>query len=452
MGVGSDDWGMNESTLFAGGVGDPLRPSPREPGVARLQRAVRNQVKLVASDLDGLLPPGHRARWVWEFVRQMDLSAFYARIKAVEGHAGRAPIDPAILMSLWLYATLENVGSARALERLCEEHDAYRWICGGVGVNHHTLSDFRSGSGAELDEILSETVAVMMKEGFVDLERVTQDGVRVRAEAGSASFRRGGALKGLLRTARKHVRRLRQELNDDPAATSRRQAAARERAAREREDLVAKALEARKKIAEARKKEQREESAKNARASTTDPDARLMKMADGGFRPAYNAQFSADTKSRMVLGVSVTNQGTDVGELPKMLEQIERRYGRRPKEMLVDTGFVRHDDIARVGERTAIYAPVTTHRNDKRRPHDPHPQDDPVVAEWRRRMGTRRGMGIYQERGATAEWVNAQARNHGLRRTFVRGLSKVRAILLWFAIAHNCLRTMALRRRGAQAT
>jgi transposase len=413
---------------------------------------VRDQVMLMPSHLDGVLPQDHRARLVWDYVKQMDLSAFYGRIRAVEGHAGRAPIDPALLMSLWLYATLENVGSARAVARLCEEHDGFRWLCGGVSVNHHTLSDFRSKSAEELDRILSESVAVMMKEGFVDLQRVTQDGVRVRAEAGSSSFRRGGALKGLLRTARKHVRRLKEELHDDSAASSRRVAAAKERAVAEREDRVARALQARKQIAAAREKEQRKESAKKARASTTDPDARVMKMADGGFRPAYNGQFAADTKSGVIVGVSVTNQGNDAGLLPGMVDQIERRYGKRPKEMLVDTGFVRHEDVARVGgQGTVIYAPVTIHGNDKRSPHEPHPQDDPMVAQWRRRMGTRRGQAVYRERGPTAEWVNAQARNHGLRRVFVRGLERVRAIFLWFALAHNLMRAVALRRAAAIA-
>jgi transposase len=389
---------------------------------------------------------------VWAYVKGLDLSPFYARIRAVEGHAGRPPIDPAILMTLWLLATLDNVGSARALERLCDEHDAYRWVCGGVGVNHHTLAEFRSGMGEELDRVLTESVAVLMKEGVVDLEQVTQDGVRVRAEAGSGSFRRGGSLKGLLRTARRHVRRLRAELDEDPAATSRRQAAARQRATTEREERVRRALAARDQIARAREKEGRKESAEGARASTTDPDARMMKMADGGFRPAYNGQFCTDARSRLVVGVDVTNLGSDKGQLSPMADQLERRYGRRPRRMLADTGYVRHDDIEDLGARgTHVYAPVTVHGNDRRDMHAPHPGDASWVAKWRRRMGTRRGAATYRRRAETAEWVNARARNCGLRRTFVRGLARVRSVLLLFALAHNCLRELSRARLPAPA-
>lgn len=446
---------MSDATLFPDVPGDSSsgRVPPRPLGAPRLQRPERHQMRWVSSDLDGLLAPDHRARAVWAYVEGLDLSAFYGRILAVEGHAGRSPIDPAILVALWLYATLESVGSARALARLCEEHNAYRWICGGVGVNHHTLAAFRSEAGEPLDRLLSETLGVMMKEGFVHLDRVAQDGLRVRAEAGSASFRRGGSLKGLLRTARRHVRKLKEELHDDPQATSRRQAAARERAAAEREEFVKKALESQKKIAELREKDsRRKESAKDARASTTDPDARLMKMADGGFRPAYNVQFATDTASKLIVGVEATNQGRDAGELAPMCEQIERRLGRKPAQVLADTGFVRHEDIERLSERgTATYAPVTTHGNDPRGPFDPHPGEGPGVSAWRRRMGTTRGKRIYRERGPTAEWVNAQARNRGLRRVFVRGLEKVRAICLWYAIAHNMAQSWTLRRRRASA-
>src|SRR5947207_1219037 len=224
---------MSDSTLF-GDVGDPEAPKPRPVGLARVQVPVRSQVELIPSDLDGLLAPDHRAREVWDYVTGLDLSRFYAAIRAVEGGAGRPPIDPAILVALWLYATLEGVGSARALAQLCGEHDAYRWICGGVGVNHHTLSDFRSGQGEGLDGLLSQSVAAMMKAGLVDLDHVAIDGVRVRAEAGSASFRRKASLEELLRDAEVRVAALRRELDEDPAATSRRRGAAKERAARER--------------------------------------------------------------------------------------------------------------------------------------------------------------------------------------------------------------------------
>jgi transposase len=218
------------------------RPIETASGEPRVQRPNRTQLELRPADLDGLLPAEHRARGVWEFVEGLDLAPLYTQIKAVDGHAGRPPIDPAILMALWLYATLEGVGSARALARLCDEHDAYRWICGGVSVNYHTLADFRVDHEAVLDGLLTASVAALLAEGLVTLTRVAHDGVRVRASAGAASFRRGERLEQLLAEATAQVETLKREVHDDPAATTRRHTAARERAAAERRQRVARAL------------------------------------------------------------------------------------------------------------------------------------------------------------------------------------------------------------------
>jgi transposase len=231
---------------------------------------------------------------VWEFVEGLELSPWYANIRAVEGHAGRTPVDPAILVALWLYATLEGVGSARALARLCERHDAYRWICGGVSVSYHSLADFRVEHGELLDDLLTQSAASLMAEEVVDMKRLSQDGVRVRASAGAASFRRKKTLEQCMKEVEEQMEALRKELDEDPGATSRRQEAARKRAAQQRKERVAKAL-ANVPQVEAQKKAK---DKKKARVSTTDPEARVMKMADGGFRPAYNGQFAVDTKTQ----------------------------------------------------------------------------------------------------------------------------------------------------------
>ena len=191
-------------------------------GRPRVQSAVRNQVELRACDLDSALPADHQARAVWAFVHWLDLQALYAQIRAVEGGVGRAPIDPAILMSLWLYATLDGVGSARELDRLCDSDDAYRWLCGGVGVNHHTLSDFRVEHTQWLDSQLTRGVAALLSQGLVSMNRVAHDGMRVRAHAGAASFRRRETLEHLLQDARAQVQALKRELGDDPGAGTRR--------------------------------------------------------------------------------------------------------------------------------------------------------------------------------------------------------------------------------------
>ena len=432
----------------------PNAGAPRQPlevkTEPRLQRPNRAQIELRPVDLEGLLPADHRARVVWEFVEGLDLAPLYVEIKAVEGHAGRPPIDPAILMALWLYATVEGVGSARAVARLCEEHDAYRWLCGGVSVNYHTLADFRVQHVECLDGLLTTSVATLRAEGLVTLTRVAQDGVRVRASAGAASFRRRPRLEAFLAEAEEQVEALRRELHDDPGATTRRQAAAQQRAATERRQRVAKALE---QLPEVEAKKKAAERA-HARASTTDPEARVMKMADGGFRPAFNGQFATDTAAQVIVGVDATNLGSDQGQLAPMTEQLQGRYGQAPAEMLVDGGFAKHEDIiavARPEVGCTVYAPVPAPRDPTRDPYQPRPGDPEVIAEWRQRMGTEAAKTIYKERAATAECVNAIARNRGLGQFLVRGLAKVKAMLLWFALAHNLMRAVALRQAAARA-
>jgi len=429
-------------TLFP--LEECLRPDRgvETQGAPRVLEANRSQVELRPVDLEALLAPDHRARLVWEFVGGLDLAPLYAEIRAVEGHAGRPAIDPKILMALWLYATLEGVGSARALARLCESHDAYRWLAGGVALNAHTLSDFRVGHVEVLDRLLTQSVAGLLKVGVVRLERVAQDGMRVRASAGAASFRRQRSLEECLQVAKAQVEALRRELEADPGATERRQQAARVRAAQERTRRVEAAL---KQIPEVAKKKPVAEREEKARVSTTDPEARGMKMADGGFRPAYNGQLATDTGSQVIVGVAVTNAGTDQGQMGEMIEQLRDRYGRVPDEMLVDGGFTGLAEIERAREAgCTVYAPPVRPRDATRDPHRPLPGDSAGVAEWRVRMGTSEAKAIYKERAATAECVNALARNRGLWQLPVRGGRKSKAILLWYALAHNLMRTFAL--------
>lgn len=423
------------------------RPRQEASAAVRVQMPNRTQMEFRPVDLESLLPAEHLARAVWGFVTQHDLSAWYATIKAVEGGPGRSPIAPEVLLSLWLYATLEGVGSARALARLCEAHDACRWLCGGIGVNHHTLSDFRVGQGEALDRLLTVSVAGLIGAGIVPLKRIAQDGMRVRASAGAASFRRKARLEALMAVAGERVAALKREVDDTPAATERRLAAARERAAREREERVAKALQ-RMPAMEA-VKQSRGKPPETARVSTTDPDATVMKMGDGGFRPAYNVQFATDTESQVVVGVDVTDRGSDQGEMVPMLDQLEQRYSEQPDDMLVDGGFAKLDDIEQATARgVTVYAPVPKPRDATRDAHAPLPSDSEAIAAWRARMGTEAAGSVYKDRAATAECVNAQARNRGLQRFLVRGLPKVRSIALLYALAHNLARMMAFQAAG----
>jgi transposase len=398
--------------------------------------------------LEDLLTPEHHARTIWQFVQGLDLTPLYATIRAVQGQPGRPATDPQILVALWLYATVEGLGSARALGYLCVHHHGFRWICGGVSVNYHTLADFRVGHLEFLDGLLTHSVAVLLEQDLVDLNRVAQDGMRVRASAGAASFRRRPTLEQCLQEAQTQVQRLRAELETDPGEANRQQQRARERAARERAERVRQALE---RLPEMEAKKKADEKIK-ARVSTTDPQATVMKMADGGFRPAYNLQFSTATHSQIIVGVKVTTSGSDQGEMAPMVEQVQERFEQRPKEMLVDGGFAAHGDIEAVSapdKGCVVYAPVPKPKKDGVDRHAPHAGDSPAVAAWRARMATASAKAIYKARAATAECVNAQARNRGLVRLLVRGVPKVKAIALWFAVAHNVMRALSLRAAAA---
>lgn len=429
-------------TLFPGADerAEPTRERARA-GAPRLVRPERKQTLLQACDIDSLVDAEHRVRAVWAFVDALDLSALYARIAAVEGHVGRSPIDPKLLLALWVYATIEGVGSARELAALCKEHGAYRWMCGGLTPNHRLLADFRSNRGDEIDALLTQSVAVLMSRGLVKLEQVAQDGMRVRASAGAASFRGKDALKRCLAEAKEQVRRLKDEIDDDPGAGAKRSRASRERAAKERESAVAEALRQWEEVADGRS----DGDETKARVSTTDPDARVMRMADGGYRPAYNAQIACDVKSQVIVGVAVSKSGSDYHQLAPMLEQVKRRARSKPRAWLADGGFADLASVEHAARRKVeLFAPEMSGVHRTRRRGEPRESDSKAVAAWRARMATRRAKRIYVGRGASIECVNAIARNRGLRALLVRGVGKARSVIALFALAHNVLRSLTL--------
>jgi transposase len=435
---------MQNETLFP--LPAPAVDSTRGPvtGTPRVQFALRNQVELLMTDLDSLIALDHQVRIVWAFAEAQDLSALYDLIVARDSNPGRPVIDPRIMLALWLNATLDGVGASRELDRRCKEDIAYKWLCGGVSVNYHTLSDFRTAHPELLDTLLTDNVAALMVEGLVDLNRVGQDGMRVRASAGAGSFRRQPTLEQCLEEAKTQVERLRKESEEESGEGTKRERASRERAARERVERVERALERSKELQASKSEKAREKT----RVSTTDPEIPVMKMGDGGFRPAVNVQFATDTASQVITGVEVTNRGSDQGEMAPMVEQHHERYGTRPKEVLVDGGFAKLDDIEAVSapdKGCTVYAPVPKPKNAARDRHEPLPNDSEVVAEWRKRMGTEEAKEIYKERAATAECVNAIARNRGMRQFTVRGLEKIKTATLWFVLAHNLMRAHALR-------
>ena len=387
-------------------------------------------------------------------VQKLDLSRFAKPIKAREGVCGRDATDPALLVALWLYAATRGVGSARELARRCVESKPYRWLCGGVTTNHHTLSDFRVGHANALDELFTQVLASLVDKNLVKAHRISQDGTRVRACAGAASFRGEARLNELLKEAQLHIDEL-SKLLDDPeksAGLSAKKKAARRRAARERIERIEEAVA---RLPEIKRKQQK--AAKQAgdgaygkrlkkgkpRVSTTDPDARVMKMSDGGFRPATNVQLAVDTESRAIVGVDVTDAGSDKGQAEPMREQVEARTGTKVAEHLMDGGFLVMDEIDTAAEEgVSLFVPPTVPRDPEKLDtrYDPKPTDSPAQAAWRMRMGTDEAKTIYKERASTVETTNADLKvRRGLQQLVVRGIGKIKCAALWSALAYNIL-------------
>ncbi len=419
----------------------------------RLRLPQREQGQMFLESHDQRVEADHVVRTVWAFVEQVDLSPLLNDIKAVEGVRGRDANDPRILLALWLYAAIEGVGSARQLDRLCRDHRAYQWICGEVSVNYHTLADFRVEHGALLDQILAQSLASLTREGLVDINTVAQDGMRVRASAGASSFRREATLNEHLKDAADHLQTLKTEIEENSGKLDARRRAAQLRAAREKAERLGKALENVREIAESREARKPGDGAQ-ARASSTDPEARRMKMPDGGTRPAYNAQFATATGSGIIVGVQTSNSGVDANELEPMLDDVESNCGQRPKTVLVDGGYGTKDNIDLAHERDIILlTPLKAEQKQLdagKDPYAPKRGDSDAVKAYRVRMATESAKSHYKLRGQTAEWVNAQARNSGLYMLRVRGKEKVQAVLLMFALAHNLLTVQRLRAERAE--
>jgi transposase len=419
------------------------------PKGLRLRQPNRSQVVLRMECPEDLVPEDHQVRELWEVTGRLDLSAFYSSVRSVEGQVGRDATDPRLLVALWLYASTQGVGSARELSRLCQEHRSYQWLCGGVSVNYHTLSDFRVGHGQELDALLTQVITILVDKDLVKVWRISQDGTRVRACAGKSSFRRRDRLKVLHQQAKSHVEALRRQL-EDPALSaelSAGQRAARQRAAEEREKRLEQALA---QFPELEQKKLQRKVAKDKapdlsglRVSTTDPEVRVLRMSDGGYRPAVNVQLACDPESRAIVGVDVSSEGADAGQSEPLRRQVEERTGQRVDEQLLDGGYLNLQEVERAEQDAVkLYVPAKVPKNPEKRksPYAPRRGDSPALREWRQRMDSEAGQAIYKLRAATIETINADLKCHrGLRRLTIRSLDKVRCAVLWSALAYNLL-------------
>jgi transposase len=456
----------------------PEQAEPRREaaaGAPRLSQPERQKIELRAVSLDGLIGADHPARLIWAYVLRLDLSELEDRIKAREGVPGHPAISPRLLLALWLYATTEGVVSARLLARLCQSDDAYRWLCGEVGVNHRTLGEFRVEHGELLNRLLAEGVTALASEGLIDLDTLAQDGVRVRASAGASSFRSGARLEELVADVKATLAALAKEVDGDPAANEKRLRKRREQRAAER---LARLEKAAAKVAEmeARTRKGKPDSKpaddgppappaseaadaevspsgkkpKSPRASTTDPEARVVKMPDGGFRPAYNMQVASVAGGQIVVAVDVSTSSSDRGLTRPMLEKIEATYGKLPKQHLVDGGFNKNEDIEWAhGAGVAIHCPPITNKHNTD-PFAPREDDGPGVSAWRQRMQSETGKQTYRKR-SIHECINARFRQWGLVQLTVRGRVKAATVLTWYALANNMLQGERLRQAAAAA-
>src|SRR5882757_2949774 len=425
----------------------------------RINRADRSQPRFDVVDLESQLGEDHRARTVWEFVSGLDLSAFYARIKARGETAGRPATDPKILLALWLYATLEGVGSARALNQLCTRPIAYRWLCGGVEVNHNILAEFRVESGALLDRLLTQSLTALIAAGVVTLEEAAIDGTKVRASASKDSLSGAGRLSRIAAAVEERIKGLRRELQADPAASQRR---AKKRALDAAEERARRVAAAKAKLAEleAERAERQETHAgeeaqkSEAKASPTDSEARMMKFPDGAMRLAYNVQVA--TSCGFVIAMEPTDRRNDKGLAPMLVEQIKARCAAVPGRLLADTGAMTQGDIASLAETypgMTIFSPPPKEKDDvkeeTKRKRAWKLQEPPAVRDWRERMAGDEAKAIYARRKNT-EHAHAHMKNRGFGTMLVRGLAKVRAVCLLHALAHNL--ACALSRRAPAPT
>ncbi len=458
----------------------------REAGVGapRLWEPERDAIELRAMCLDSLIGADHPARLIWAYVLRLDLRELEKLIKAREGVPGHPAITPRLLLGLWLYATSEGVVSARLLARLCERDDVYRWFCGGVGVNHRTLGEFRVDHGDLLNRLLAQSVTALAAEGLIDLDMLAQDGVRVRASAGASSFRRRARLEQRVTEVTAILAELAKDVESDPAQNEQRLRKRRTQRAAERlsrlEAAVAKvaqieAQQPKRKSKESKSKESKSTESKSTeskpqatpcegeppetkdgkrpkepRASTTDPEARVIKMADGGFRPAYNMQIASVAGEQIAVAVEVSTSSSDRGLARPMLEKVDATYGELPNQHLVDGGYSKNDDIEWAhGVDVAMHCPpiINKHNTD---PFAPREDDGPGISAWRQRMNSEAGKAIYRKR-SIHECINARFRQWGLVQLTVRGRAKALVVLTWYALVNNILQGERLRRAAAAA-
>lgn len=405
----------------------------------RVREPRRDGQQIVVKMSEDSLPLEHPARLLWEVLGRLDLSAFVAQAKAVEGARGGSLKSRRMLLALWGYAFTRGIVHAREIERRLRDHDLpFRWIAGDQHVSHTLLSEFLVEHLEAMQALFTNVLGVLHSEGLIFLpeQRTAQDGTRVRASAGKASFRTREKLDVALHQAELHLKAVLACVDDPPLREAQQQA--RERGAMDVLDRVHEAIQVVQELQDKRsdcrnKKRQTTEP----RASTTDPEARIMKVSNGGFEPAYNVQLAA-MGSLMggpvtIVGVQVTSLGSDKHSILPMCEQVERRTGHKLVEVLVDAEHLTHDElVAAIAQKRTVIAPVPERWEASEAPQDP------AIAGWIADMKTEPRRRAYRARKALVERANAILKDRfGLRQLPVRGRGKVLCVFLLAAVVVN---------------
>jgi transposase len=422
----------------------------------KIKGPCRNQMEMQFNSLDTLLPPDHFARNIWQFIENMDTRPCFEYVNTFIGGDGRPATSPKILLALWVYSILDGNCSARKLETLCKSHDAYKWIVGGAPINRKMLADFRSKNVGKFEDLLTNCLAVMLKAGLINDVDFAQDGTRIKANAGTSSFKKESSIVKIKEEIKSYIKSLK---DDETGCTyDRREKEKKLRIENERLQRVEEALrileiEREVKNENGKKNNSRvsEEDLQKIKASITDPCVRKMKMGDGGFRLAYNVQFATGLDSRVIFGVDVVNS-LDPGTAPRMMAQVHSRLTKlkmlAPRNWIADGAYSGKDDLNMVAELfpdCIYFAPPQGCNVEQAKKH--RKKDSEAVKKWRDMIDTPETKEMYKNRCSTAEFSNAQVKNFGFREFSVRGVVKARGMAFLHAIAQNCLRYFDLKRK-----
>lgn len=317
-------------------------PSSKQPLIRYVNR---QQMSWRAVDVEKLISEDHAARTIWALVGCLDLRRFYEGIASSAEEGGRPAFDPQLLISLWVYAYSQGIGSAREVARRCEFDPAFQWLTGLQEVNYHTLADFRVEKQKELDELFTQVLAALSKEGLITLNQVMQDGTKIKALASTKSFHREETIREHLERARRRVAEMGDPRNEE---TSPRTKQARERARREQQERLENALRELEKL---RERKSGEKAKSEGRVSINDPQARVMHHSDGGLALSYNAQISADAAQGLIVDVAVTQEANDSGQLVPAVNRVEERLKKKPRQVAADGGYTTRDNIEQMAER-----------------------------------------------------------------------------------------------------